>query len=354
MDLYGNLFGKGQTYGGLLTEQDKEEARRKTMMAIATQLLQAGGPSRLPVSTGQAIGGALQAGGMAQDESYQGALQAALLRQKMQPQPKDRGRLVMVAGPDGKPVYKYEDEAAGQTPYMEPTEARGNKGVYSPGDYTTKSWAAFEQSGDPAVLERYTTPRQEYAPSYQRFTRTLPDGSTQDYRFNSRTGEDEPIGPVVAAGTKSRTDAQARAQGEAEGSQAAKAPVEASMDYVIGRFKDVIDKTPQGGPMGSKAVTGIFTDFQATREFENQREQLSTELRTAFRIPGEGTLSDREQAQYGIQLPDRKNLPELNKRILDDIKKRVSLRLGTAVGGPRADATGPVQVIDFGDLPDGR
>lgn len=333
MGLYDSLYG--QQYSDLTTPEDQTAAKRKAMMAITAQLLQAGGPSRLPISTGQAIGSALQAGGQAQDQSYQSALQAALLRARLQPQPKQPGVHVVngaLVDDTGRVVYQGEKDA------------KSNIGAYQPGDYTPASWADFLDTGDARKLERHTTARQEYAPSFQNITRTRPDGSTEMGKFNTRTGEYEWSGQVVPAGVKARTEAQARAEGEAAGGQAAKAPAQASMDYVIDRFRGVIDKTPQGGPMGAKSVTGLFTDFQQTREFDNLREQLSTEIRTAFRIPGEGTLSDREQAQYGIQLPDRKNASFLNNKILDDIKARTGLRLGTNVGGPRASATGPVRV----------
>lgn len=95
---------------------------------------------------------------------------------------------------------------------------------------------------------------------------------------------------------------------------------------VDGKTKSVLDSTPQGGFMGSSGYIGKVTDSQAVKRFDNIKEQLSTELRTLFRIPGEGALSDKEQAQYGVQLPDIKNDKSTNKAILNDIQARVKLR----------------------------
>ncbi len=101
-----------------------------------------------------------------------------------------------------------------------------------------------------------------------------------------------------------------------------------ALDYVAGELEKTIEKTPQGGFMGVKGLIGKVTDSQQAKRFDNLKEQLSTELRTLFRIPGEGALSDKEQAQYGVQLPDVTKDADTNKAIIQDIRKRTSLRLG--------------------------
>ncbi|MCH8622630.1 hypothetical protein [Undibacterium sp. TS12] len=55
---------------------DQDDPQSQAQMAAAMALLQAGGPSRTPVSLGQALGGAMQ--------SYQNTLQAAKDRQLQQ------------------------------------------------------------------------------------------------------------------------------------------------------------------------------------------------------------------------------------------------------------------------------
>lgn len=222
------------------------------------------------------------------------------------------------------------------------TTERSPYGQYQPGDYTPESWAEFIKGNDPAVLKRYTTPRQEYTPSFKNVTRTLPDGSTEMGSFDTRTNSYTWSGMIVPAGTKARTDAEAKAVGEAVGGQQAKVPAQKSMDYVLSQFEPILDQSMQGmiaGPAG-----GLF-DYSDSRRFDNLREQLSTELRTVFRIPGEGTLSDREQAQYGIQLPDRKNPAEVNRAILRDVRERVRLRLESPAGSaPSSGAEDPLGI----------
>jgi hypothetical protein len=82
----------------------------------------------------------------------------------------------------------------------------------------------------------------------------------------------------------------------------------------------IVDRATTGGWFGAKGA--LTTGTQEAREFDNATEQMSTELRKIFRIPGEGSLSDKEQAQYGIQLPRRGNEPALNRRIIQDLMVR--------------------------------
>lgn len=241
------------------------------------------------------------------------------------------GQPTAVTGPDGKPIYVAERDAIGRSPFL---KSGGDDGIgqYNPRDYTPSSWAQFLTDKDPSKLERYESPRQEFKPNFNSVTRTNPDGSTQIGTFDKGTGQYNWDGPIIPAGTKARVDSQGKAEGEASGGQSSKAPVKASMDYVIGEFRKSIEATPQGGLFGYKGKAATVTSKAEKERFDNLREQLSTELRTAFRIPGEGTLSDAEQKQYGIQLPSTDYEPQNNEQILKDLETRTSLRLQTPVG----------------------
>jgi hypothetical protein len=84
-DFGGLLFGGGGT--GLedyLSADQQSGIRNQAMLQAAAALLQAGGPSRQPVSLGQALGGALQAGSQGYQQAQQGAVQSLLMRQKLQ------------------------------------------------------------------------------------------------------------------------------------------------------------------------------------------------------------------------------------------------------------------------------
>ena len=83
-DFGGLLFGGGGT--GLedyLGAGQQDAIRNQAMLQAAAALLQAGGPSRTPVSLGQALGGALQAGSQGYQQAQQGAVQNLLMKQKL-------------------------------------------------------------------------------------------------------------------------------------------------------------------------------------------------------------------------------------------------------------------------------
>ena len=147
-------------------------------------------------------------------------------------------------------------------------------------------------------------------------------------------GDTEPLSTPAAEAEARRAAAAATAQGAADVEGAGKRGAARSMNYVIEQFREQIPKTPQGGPMGALGKIGYVTRSQEVRRFNNLREQLSTELRTVFRIPGEGPLSDQEQRQYGLQLPSVSDSAENNENILKDIQTRVAARMGQ--GAPAA------------------
>jgi len=83
-DFGGLLFGGGGT--GLedyLSAGQQDAIRNQAMLQAAAALLSAGGPSERPVSIGQALGGALQAGSAGYQQAQQGAVQSLLVRQKL-------------------------------------------------------------------------------------------------------------------------------------------------------------------------------------------------------------------------------------------------------------------------------
>ncbi len=84
-DFGGLLFGMGGS--GLeeyLTPQQTQGIQNQAMLQAAAALLSAGGPSARPVSLGQALGGALQAGTEGYAKAQQNALTNLLARQKLE------------------------------------------------------------------------------------------------------------------------------------------------------------------------------------------------------------------------------------------------------------------------------
>lgn len=145
-------------------------------------------------------------------------------------------------------------------------------------------------------------------------------------------------------------------QGQRSGNPA-KTAAGNSMGYVISQFRGeptvgadgkttytggILDKAMQGGMMGVTGLAGKVFDSQDQKRFDNLKQQMSTELRTLFRIPGEGALSDSEQKQYGLQLPDVTYDKANNEAILRDVESRIKLRLAPNPGGAKPDPRGAI------------
>ena len=82
----GNLFGGGGVPTGLdalLTEDQRKLLGRNAALSAAGALLQASGRSAVPISMGQALGSALQAGQQGYQQARAGSLQDLLIGQKL-------------------------------------------------------------------------------------------------------------------------------------------------------------------------------------------------------------------------------------------------------------------------------
>jgi len=82
----GNMFGGGGVPTGLdalLTEDQRKLLGRNAALSAAGALLQASGRSAVPISMGQALGSALQAGQQGYQQARAGSLQDVLLGQKL-------------------------------------------------------------------------------------------------------------------------------------------------------------------------------------------------------------------------------------------------------------------------------
>lgn len=216
-----------------------------------------------------------------------------------------------------------------------PADAQDNLGDYQPGDYTPESWAQFVTSKDPAALQRYVTPRQEYSPSFQNVTRTLPDGSTQQGTFDQRTGEYNWIGDVIPAGQKARVDAAGRAEGDITGTRTGKAPT-AYKTYQAGvkSLEDAMSGTTTGPVMGR--LPALTASQQIA---EGAEATMAPVLKQLFRDSGEGTFTDADQALLMKMVPGRTDHPEARKAKLEMIDGIVRAKLGIA--GEQAGAKRP-------------
>ena len=177
-DIFGGGMGATPTgINALLSEEQRKLLGRNAAMSAAAALLQASGRSRTPISMGQALGSALQAGQQGYQQAQSGAFNQLLLEQKIKEMqqetagneawrkllaPQDRPPVLTpsqaalaapmsIAGPVG-PTMARADLAA-QMPV--PTAAPGASGVF--GSLTPEQRAIIagmpRKEGMPEVLK---------------------------------------------------------------------------------------------------------------------------------------------------------------------------------------------------------
>lgn len=100
------------------------------------------------------------------------------------------------------------------------------------------------------------------------------------------------------------------------------------VDSIAETITGVMDKVATGGPLGVRGALSRVFDSQDAKLFESLRQQLSSAIRAALRIKGEGALSDFEQKQYGLQLPELGLNKENNLLILRSLQNQVRLAAG--------------------------
>lgn len=184
------------------------------------------------------------------------------------------------------------------------------------GQFVPRPTAAPRAGATPAAPRAGAAP----SPTAQRFqTMTpeqlrqanLPEGTTA--QLDTQTGQIKVVSAVPAT---QRTG------------EAAKGTAVKRVDDVAARIDAQMGRVKTGGPLGVVGSLSRVFDSQDAKLFESYRQQLSSALRTALRIPGEGALSDFEQRQYGLQLPELGQSEENNRQILRSLQNQVRLAAG--------------------------
>jgi hypothetical protein len=134
------------------------------MLQAASALLSAGGPSRTPISLGQALGGALQAGQQGYSTAQQGAVQNLMVRQKLQEAQVARNlRSLLLGGgaapqvaaqpamPETEPVSGIDLGGRGAAP-----NTMMGEGVYTPPQPVTAAPTPVAQQTASGLFSRLT------------------------------------------------------------------------------------------------------------------------------------------------------------------------------------------------------
>lgn len=263
---------------------------------------------------GQSLGNVLGSAalGYQQDKAQAGMadLQRKLLEAQIarmnQPEKVDRGRLVVVAGPDGKPRYQYEGEAAGQSPYQDPTQASSQAGSIQ--EYEAAKATGFKGTYLDFLKSRTQATTQQPQPE------PLVAIQTADGR-SILVPRSQAVGASPAAPRENFVPTEGeRTAGNYFGRMEAAEKllgdyVPLTMDYIAA------DRMMKGGPtMGSLANLALSTKgqqyYQAAADWVRAKlrkesgavispEEMSQEIKTYFPLPGDGkeVIAQKKQAR---------------------------------------------------------
>jgi hypothetical protein len=293
--------------GGLLGPQDALAAQQQGLLGLGTGLLSAGGPSRYPISFGQAASGAaLQSNAMqnnAIDSALKRQLVASEIYARMQP-PAGELKLIPVMTKDG-PRLVPERAAAGMQPYdpnaNKPLDSLGQlaqdyrNGLITKAEYDARAKKLTELSSDAA--DKPLTPDQ--------------------LRLMQVNGQMPPIGTTL---------------GQAAKMGASVIPVQDPLDKTL----DPSDREKFRLPDGSKLPNNITTQRQALAAGAQTTTQAEVDRQNAEKTAKqtldqlEGMALDSKQG--GVLLGNPASVP---MQSLNQSGQAVGHFLGTEASGQR-------------------
>lgn len=341
--LLGGLYGGGLLDPELekrLTPEQRRQLQREAMIQGGAAMLAGSGWSETPITLGQALG----AGAMAGRQAYAGGLSQmqqqqaeALKRQQAEQEREAANRYRQGLDPSTQALYdvlgpreyaKQDMQTRGKiaaekakTP-SETTLARNLQAAgLQPG--TPEFQAAMRQqlnkptgttvnvggAGDPNRLGRLATP--------------------EEMDFMRQQGAVIPQGVVLQMTPQGWKPIQGtgptKAQQTVDAAAGGKSVAATNAGMLFDQMEQLLDEGLQTGPIAGSEIAGIplgrAVDYDRKTLFDAFTKQVSPSLRTIFRIPGEGALSDSEQKQYGLMLPQITYPEEVNRQLMANLRQ---------------------------------
>lgn len=325
------LFGMGLLDPELekrLSEAQRQQMGGSSLMDAGIAMLANSGYSRMPTSTGQALAAGLGAGRASFAGQAQGLQQQMAAQAKMQQEEQQRQSILAGLDPEiqrfaaglslpqlmdvAKQSAGEKAKAMNRAPQTSNYAKAATDMGLTPGtpEHAAMVRQLATQSKAPVVNVNTGAPQFKVGPMTP--DEAQAEGLPTDRRWQRlKDGRVEQI-----AGTQPTKADEAR---NAKGPQAANAGM------LMDQMQQSLDAGLTTGPWNE--LFGIPVgrwSSQDKEQFEALKEQLSSQVRAIFRIPGEGTLSDREQAQYGLTLPSLDKRPETNMQLIQNLRQMIS------------------------------
>lgn len=331
--ILGGLLGTPTSYGGLLTPEEQKAAQQKALLAMGAQLMAAGGPSDQRVSFGQALAPAIMAGQQAQQQSGQDALQAMLLKSKLQQKQKD-------TRPSDVKSYEY-------------AKANGFEGSFS-------DWKriAAAQPSQPSAIQEYEywkglkTPEEQDA--YLTVKRSMQPFQLGEMGggkvvFNRATGQWEQATTAAQEAAGAGQIAGATAAGKVGGEATAQAQVDLPrmQDNAKQALKTLNDfeghpgfRYVFGAPSIAPTIPGT-SQAGALAYYDQIKGKTFLEAFNSLKGAGQITEVEGQKATDAIARLNRSQRPEDAKAALNDLRQVIQDGLARAQKKAGAEATAP-------------
>lgn len=211
----------------------------------------------------------------------------------------------------------------GLGPFIQSTSNTGKIGTFNPRDYTVESFSKFAQTGNPAVLERYTEKTVDIGGVPHR----LKPGTTNQY---------EPIRTVENVAKNKAAIRSAVKQAEATAMQTVKQTGEQKSNESAWNVYNTAMSglTSALGETDTGPFTGLMPAVTANQQIaEGAVAAMAPILKQMFRAAGEGTFTDSDQKLLMDMVPTRKDRPEAIEAKLQNIDTIVRAKLRMDIAG---------------------
>lgn len=353
------LFGQGLLDPEIekrLTAQQKQRMGRGALMDAGLAMLAGSGWQSQPTTLGQGLAQGMQAGRygyaqqaqmIAQQQQQQQERAAAEARARAEAEymaslPPGMRKMAQVLGVGAfaKSRADQENKLAIERERAKSKDSRTTLQKNLEAQGLTPGTPAYQQamrtqlakstgttvnvnSGAPSdMAQRFVTPEQRAHLGQMGIK--LPAGVEYVWDKNGR--------PVALEGTMPNA-----AQQKADVANKGKSSSVQNAGMLFDQMEQLLDEGVNTGPISGSEVGGIplgrMADYDRKTMFDAFTKQVSPSLRSVFRIPGEGALSDSEQKQYGLMLPQVTYPEEVNRQLIANLR----VMLGNSVPQPDQD-----------------
>lgn len=319
------LFGEPDLsmYAGLLNPDQiaamQKQARQERMLAMASSLLESGGPSTQRTNFGQALGRGLMAGQQAQGSALGQGLPMAFQLQAMQAKKAqdEQLRAALMSG-DISSAAVLDPQAANAfrqataTPESKPTVVGRNDRLVQDGRVIV----------DALPMETKDSPKPEIKPIYALDGRALGAALIDTTSGIASVGNSQ-LGPGQYTTEKPDNARASPAALNLQNDLRDRLQKVSAAKAALARTKDALSNT-RGVLFDTGPLDSALDWTPSNNAFNASVAQLSPYIRSLTKTPGEGSVSDYEQKLMQQALPSQSNYYSTNEQSIKNLEDTIA------------------------------